>query len=357
MQSSPYAAELDMIKPTSTSPVRVMRSWRSVHRRTLAIWLIAGCVTTFWQTGSTQGQESAAAFQVPAKKHLGNGLVDMNNLSSDILNCDVCRQRLGLPPLQRSNVTPANVFSQKATPQPGLDLTSAAPVRMLGSPGLITSGTASQMATEGLVVEEFKPAMPEAGTINLGGLPLEVRQQFMRGLELPAGATIMSAQISSENQKLTSELPKPSEEKKAVADPVPALPMPPPTLPGKPQGSESTKPETLGAPGLGSAPEDSHFEPSPTVESTDSLAAAREMAESMAKVRAQADEQILKIEASKREIAKMLEKRTNEVSELQAVLKERERELAQAKASAKKKSPKKNQDHRKNPKSDSAKDL
>ncbi len=37
-------------------------------------------------------------------KHLGNGPIDMNNLSADILNCEVCRQRLGLPPLSSAIV-------------------------------------------------------------------------------------------------------------------------------------------------------------------------------------------------------------------------------------------------------------
>ncbi|MCY2978403.1 MAG: hypothetical protein NTU79_07035 [Planctomycetota bacterium] len=37
-------------------------------------------------------------------RHLGNGPVDINSLSQDILNCDVCRQRLGLPPLSPLNL-------------------------------------------------------------------------------------------------------------------------------------------------------------------------------------------------------------------------------------------------------------
>ena len=37
-------------------------------------------------------------------RHLGNGPVDINSLSQDILNCDVCRQRLGLPPLNLASL-------------------------------------------------------------------------------------------------------------------------------------------------------------------------------------------------------------------------------------------------------------
>lgn len=394
-----------MLKPKSTSSVRVMRFWQIVRRRMMAVLLIAGFGSTFWQPASTQGQESVVAspvstpvpapIPVPAKNHLEKGPLDLNNLPSDILHCDVCRQRLGLPPLQRSNTAPATVPSNKANSQPGADLSNFAPVRILGSQGLITSGTASQMVIEGLVVEEFRPPMPEAGAINLGCVPLEVRQQFMLNLELPEGATIMPAQIASGNQKPVIESAKPSEakEKEVVVDPLPALPTPPPPLSEKPQSRESTAAQSLGVPGLGSAPEDSNSKPSSTVESTESPASApsktaaskeakskmqtqldsmkqaqiereqkaeaatREMAESMAKMRAETEEQISRIEASKREIAKRLETRTKELSKLQAVLKEKERELAQAKASAKQKIPKKNQGHPKKHKSDSAKDL
>ncbi len=38
-------------------------------------------------------------------RHLGNGPVDVNSLSQDILNCDVCRQRLGLPPLNLASLS------------------------------------------------------------------------------------------------------------------------------------------------------------------------------------------------------------------------------------------------------------
>ncbi len=70
--------------------------------------------------------------------------------------------------------------------------------RMLGSPGMITSATAEQMAMNGMVVEEFKPPQPEQNAIQLGALPPEVRQEFVRGLGLPPGARIMSAEIKGQ---------------------------------------------------------------------------------------------------------------------------------------------------------------
>ena len=113
-------------------------------------------------------------------KHLGNSPIDRNNLSAEVLNCEVCRQRLGLPPL-------------------GIATNEAGVLRMLGSPGLISPRTAEQMASQGMVVEEFKPPQPQQDAIRLGDLPPEVRQQFMRSLDLPLGATIMSAKIKDQS--------------------------------------------------------------------------------------------------------------------------------------------------------------
>ena len=144
-----------------------------------------------------------------APQHLGSGPIDMNNLSPDILNCQVCRQRLGLPPLHVSTTalgrsdkvfdlklaTPARVPETSIVPSLA---PQAATVRMLGSPGMISSVTADQMARQGIVVEEFKPPQPQPDGIQLGELPPEVRQQFMRSLELPFGSRIMSAEIRSQ---------------------------------------------------------------------------------------------------------------------------------------------------------------
>ena len=145
-------------------------------------------------------------FAAPSPQHLGSGPIDMNNLSSDILNCQVCRQRLGLPPLQVSTSAMGRsdrVIGPKLVTPTFVPETSIVPslppraesVRMLGSPGMISSVTAEQMALQGVVVEEFKPPQPQPDAIQLGELPPEVRQQFMRSLELPFGAKVMSAEI------------------------------------------------------------------------------------------------------------------------------------------------------------------
>ena len=145
-------------------------------------------------------------------KHLGNGPIDMNNLSVDILNCEVCRQRLGLPPLSIANV--------QRVPS------GASPVHTLGSPGLISSGTAEQMVAQGFVVQEFKPPQVPQDAIRLGDIPPEVRQQFLRSLDLPFGAKVMSAEIKSKNSSEESNSnPSESVQAEAVSKPVPRSPQ------------------------------------------------------------------------------------------------------------------------------------
>ena len=145
-------------------------------------------------------------------KHLGKGPIDMDNLSVDILNCEVCRQRLGLPPLSIANV--------QRVPS------GASPVRTLGSPGLISSGTAQQMVAQGLIVQEFKPPQVPQDAIRLGDIPPEVRQQFLRSLDLPFGAKVMSAEIQSQKSSEESNSnPSESVQAEAVSKPIPRSPQ------------------------------------------------------------------------------------------------------------------------------------
>ncbi len=60
------------------------------------------------------------------------------------------------------------------------------------------------MAALGFVVEEFKPPQTQPDAIRLGDIPPEVRQQFMKGLELPPGASILSAEILGKSGASTS---------------------------------------------------------------------------------------------------------------------------------------------------------
>ena len=182
-------------------------------------------------------------------KHLGYGPIDMNNLSADILNCEVCRQRLGLPPLSRKTVqgvpsnqvispnglttvtplivaAPLNNVADAIPPKTASSpVPGASPVRTLGSPGLISSGTAEQMVAQGLVVQEFKPPQVPQDAIRLGDLPPEVRQQFLRSLDLPFGAKVMSAEIKSQNSSEESNSnPSESVQAEAVSKSIPRSP-------------------------------------------------------------------------------------------------------------------------------------
>lgn len=132
--------------------------------------------------------------------------VDISRLPADVLQCDVCRARLGLPLLGTVSSTAMH------------DGTSATfvPAPMLGSPGLISASVADQMAKHGLVVEEFKPPEPAANAINLEMLPRDARQQFMKDLDLPWGARVMSANVLDSNSSaveptVSSETLAPSE--------------------------------------------------------------------------------------------------------------------------------------------------
>jgi len=154
-------------------------------------------------------------------EHVGTGPIDFKNLPQDVLNCDVCRQRLGLPPWNRSSPSPKSIAPPNSQASPTIMMTvpenpkvpeainpnttneatlqPIESIRTLGSPGLISSETAAQLATNGLVIEEFKPQLAKPDEIQLQGIPLEARQQFMRSLDLPFGARVLSAKIYDPN--------------------------------------------------------------------------------------------------------------------------------------------------------------
>lgn len=182
-------------------------------------------------------------------QHLTPGPLNLNQLPADVLNCNVCRQRLGLPPLpattqphpsaiqrplvQQQTKPTTTGASQEATPKP----IPVSPFPMLGTPGIISSTTAEQLATHGLVVEEFKPPQPEADAFQLQGLPLAARQQFMQELNLPQGARIMSAAIVDPNAKADASegivAPEAPTDVVEPALPVPPVPQPTPVAPSQ----------------------------------------------------------------------------------------------------------------------------
>ena len=334
-----------------------------------------------------------------APKHLGSGPIDMNNLSADILNCQVCRQRLGLPPLQASSSTsglserviapnrptPTLVPDGSRVPSP---TPQAATARMLGSPGMISSVTAEQMASQGFVVEEFKPPQPDQNAIQLGELPPEVRQQFMRSLELPFGARVMSAEVRGQKtgsvkvqgsetvtaQKIgghsanQSELPKVGDhrslgapgietvlETTAVDVSIQTKPQPKPAEPisAAPTQSESanelvqlqqTKEQLqrqLEEQAADLAKKQIVAEEIAAQEKNRAMSLERELAKERESLKVQLEQmqfewkkRIEQADAANKEVLTLLEKRTAEVNELQLQLKSQQEALSKAKQEA-----------------------
>ncbi len=288
-----------------------------------------------------------------APQHLGSGPIDRNNLSADILNCQVCRQRLGLPPLPVSTsalgrsdrvigpklATPTLVPEASSVPSLA---PQAATVRMLGSPGMISSATAEQMALQGVVVEEFKPPQPQPDAIQLGELPPEVRQQFMRSLELPFGARVMSAEIRG--QKLGTVNVEGSET--VTAQKI-----------GGNSANQSERPKvgdqrSLGAAGIETVLEaanvDVSIKPNPQpkpptepitaaptlVHSVNELVQLQQAKVQLEQMQFEWKKRIEQADAANKEVLTLLEKRTAEVTELQLQLKSQQEALSKAKQEA-----------------------
>lgn len=180
-------------------------------------------VLTIQMDGRAYSGQVVMPLAQTASQHLGNGPIDTNNLPKDVLECDVCRQRLGLPPLKSlssSMVPQPRTMSQQQNVLPSAGPVVAVPpqtgtIRMLGSPGMMSSQVAEQMAQQGFVVEEFKPPQPAPDAIQLGNIPPEVRQQFMHSLNLPQGARIMSAEVKGQS---SSRQPTASDSHAALGD-------------------------------------------------------------------------------------------------------------------------------------------
>ena len=325
----------------------------------------------------------APSVTAPAK-HVGSSAIDLNNLSPDILNCDVCRQRLGLPPKSNhvagqaaekstSNSAPqtipapTNAGAQSTRPSVSANTALAEqPVRMLGSPGLISSLTAEQLAKEGLVVEEFKPPQTQPDAIQLSGLPLEVRQQFFKELDLPFGAKVMSANVA---KPTLSQEPTEKGADVAKSEPSANNAEPATNTVAAPQ-TPANEGRSLGSPGIVAANDESEKVseplkaplPPPSKEQVvaPEIAAAKALEEAIEKsvadaidqsatqqqslekqqrefesrlsqMQAEWKERMLQADVANREALSLLERRTAEVSELQSLLQQQKDELAKVK--------------------------
>ena len=166
-------------------------------------------------------QQPIAPLQHVPSNH--SGPIDLSKYSSEVLNCAVCRERLGLPALRPSTettmkaelVSPATIPTDSLPGQPADRLVKEGDVlpkvgATFGGSGLITAGAAKQLEASGMVIQEFRPPTPNPDDFRLETLPLDARQQFFQQLDLPNGARVMSAQIMSGNQATQKELVAPS---------------------------------------------------------------------------------------------------------------------------------------------------
>ena len=248
-----------------------------------------------------------------APQHLGNGPIDLNNLPQDVLDCDVCRQRLGLPP--RSHLA----GSKESQPS------QAGTGRILGSPGMMSSIVAEQMAQQGYVVEEFKPPQPEQNAIQLGDIPPEARERFLRSLNLPQGARVMSAEVKGQE---TSEQPASSNTNASLVaaekDVAPNV---------RPSDLETITPDSLPSPNRPPQPavqiEIAAKEQLVLVQTIDQLqkkleeqsAEQSKLNALLERMQSENQKRMERADAANREALTMLEKRTAEVTELQLKLK------------------------------------
>ncbi len=329
---------------------------KTIQRSELIAGIALSCSLVFAANGSAQMVVRPLALDAPVKygpvirqsvpaaptalstmptMHLGNGLIDRNNLSADILNCDVCRQRLGLPPLGISSglgptstaTVPSTEMILRGLETPGIRTqspTDSAKIgfeananRMLGSPGLISSGTAEQMASQGIVFEEFKPQLLGQDAIRLSDLPPGVREQFLRSLELPTGATVTSARIKGQS---SAEEIKAESFQSTLAPSAGRI-----NLPTENAIPLDGYPKSLGAPGIAALTEQAALER--TKESA-------KVSKDLAQLQIVWEKRIAEADAANKEVLTLLEKRTAEVTELQLQLKSQQEALEKAREEA-----------------------
>lgn len=216
---------------------------------------------------------------------------------------------------------------------------------MLGSPGMMSSIVAEQMAKQGYVIEEFKPPQPDQGAIQLGNIPPEARQQFMRSLDLPTGARVMSAEVK-ELENITAS-PTKSDSESITESSL----LPPPT-----QAVESQPKLQVDSPAKEQlALEQTISQLQKKLEDEETKQA--KLTAKMERLQSDSQKQMERADAANREVLTMLETRTAEVTELQLKLKSQQEAMQRmklgskesqrgepSKSEAKKKSPNKSKE-------------
>ncbi|MFN9416248.1 MAG: hypothetical protein ACK578_01945 [Pirellula sp.] len=338
------------------------------------------------QTNTIPSATSIAAFPNAQLQHvpsIRSGPIDLSKYSSDVLNCAICRERLGLPALvpsaastnkpeliqpSASNPTQRFTPSTQQVNRPASEGDLAPKVgASFGASGLITAGTAKQLEASGLVIQEFRPPTPKPEDFRLESLPPEARKQFFQQLELPNGAKVMSAQIMSGHQEkgdatvidapTSPETIAPVRSPKETAPSIDANVQAPAvaqeeTLQPAIKTNEAPIPSPIPAPDRSAAMaatlqavEQMKAENLKLAEQLAVAAKEREKLQEMIRVQSESfEKKMAEIERSNQETAKMLEARTLEVTELQNQLKAQPKSQKRPKADSDigKKKPSKN---------------
>ncbi len=133
----------------------------------------------------SSGNRAATSESLLRRSAVASGSVVLPNgyehFGDDVLQCNECRRRLGLPPLALSD---SNINEERGS-STNQRLTERS---VLIAP--INSTSASSTAPL-----QIPPQVFTQPSVGLSGLPIEARQKLLQGLSLPEGTTILSAKF------------------------------------------------------------------------------------------------------------------------------------------------------------------
>jgi hypothetical protein len=167
------------------------------------------------------GNQTGTSESPPGRASVASGNAVVPNgyeyFSDDVLQCNECRRRLGLPTLAVSD----NHVNETSGSSPSHKLTERSAV--------ITPGSSAHGSFKNQVKA---PQVASQPSIGLSGLPIEARQKLLQGLSLPEGATILSAKFIDPPAKPIEDTAKKSESQSSplaskLEEPVPQAPQVP----------------------------------------------------------------------------------------------------------------------------------
>jgi hypothetical protein len=183
--------------------------------RQIPMFAACGVLVVACEPVSSWGQQISGSIQEERERYFAS------IYPADVMNCDVCRTRLGLPPLASSSATQTN--------QSNLVLDVSQHAATLPRPVVRPLSTLSQkMSTPAAPTRLPLDGSPPSPSMDVSKMTLIERQQLLNAINVPAGERVLSFRII--------DPPKPGSTSPAsVASPEVA----PPTLAPEPVGSPS----------------------------------------------------------------------------------------------------------------------